>query len=290
MQVLQIGCGALGQRLAQATLALGHALTVVRRSALPVPVGATHLQIDVTDASQCQQLAHLKPQMLLYCLAPQESVQAAYQQVYFQGLVNVLNAVSMDALRHVFFISSTRVYGERQGEWIDDDTPAVPADAGGQTLLDAEHVLQRLNCGHTACRVSGIYGLDRRYLIQLAQTPARWPQASNWSNRIHEDDVVGAVMHFYQTVTQALGSASPPHNHGLPEQVILTDGVPTLQHTVLQWMVSQMGWSPGATQPLSPQGGKRLRNQGLLATGYALKYADFKQGYAPILAALAAEH
>ncbi len=287
MQVLQIGCGALGQKIAEATLNQGHALTVVRRSALAAPTGARSLQIDVTNAAQCQQLASLQPQIVLYCLAPSEGSDQAYQHIYYQGLANVLQAVSKQALLHVFFISSTRVYGEHAGEWVDDLTPAMPADTGGHTLLNAERLLQDLPCGHTACRVSGIYGMHRRYLIQMANTPSRWPQQASWTNRIHEDDVVGAVLHFYQQVARSADDHAS-HNHGLPTQLIVSDGAPSLQHEVLQWVAVCMGWPAVTTPPAQPQIGKRLRNQCLLNTGYRLQYADFKQGYTPILQAMIA--
>lgn len=277
MQVLQIGCGALGALIAQATLAQGHALTVVRRSTAPVPVGAQSLQADVVSGAGLSVLADQQPALLLVCLAPADKGEQAYQQTYAQGLRNVLAAVDQSRLRHVFFISSTRVYGDNDGRWLDDDVPAQPADAGGHALLEAERALERLACGYTALRIAGIYGPARRYLLRMAQTPALWPSQRLWTNRMHEQDVVGVLMHFYRQV--AAGVA-------LPSSCILSDGVPVLQHEVLEWMASYMGWPLPPSPAVLQDTGKRLHNRRLQATGYILQFADYRAGYQPVLQAI----
>lgn len=277
MQVLQIGCGALGSLIAQATLARGHALTIARRSDKPVPEGAHLLQVDVINGEGLSELGTLKPDILLYCLAPASSDEQAYHETYYQGLQQVLAHMASASLKHVFFISSTRVYGEHAGEWLDDTSVAMPADAGGQVLLDAEHLLADLPCGNTALRVSGIYGPDRRYLLRMAQQPQSWPQQAHWTNRIHEQDVVGALMHLYDAV--ARGQALYPH-------YILSDNTPVLQHEVLQWLAAQMDWPQPVTPPSKPVTGKRLRNQRLQASGYRLQFPDYRAGYASILNSL----
>lgn len=280
MQVLQIGCGALGSLIAQATLARGHALTIARRSDKPVPEGAQWLQVDVVNGAGVSALVALKPDILLYCLAPASGGEQAYRETYYQGLQQVLAHMASASLKHVFFISSTRVYGEHAGEWVDDTSVAMPADAGGQILLDAEHLLADLPCGNTALRVSGIYGPDRRYLLRMAQQPQSWPQQSHWTNRIHELDVVGALMHFYDAVAQ---------EQSLHPHYILSDNSPVMQHEVLQWIAAQMGWPQPATPSAPDATGKRLRNQRLHGSGYVLQFPDYRAGYTPILNALKSE-
>ncbi len=273
MRILQIGCGALGSLLAQATLAAGHTLTIVRRSDKPVPAGAKLIVADVVGGTGLAALESLEADLLLYCLAPADSGPHAYTETYEQGLRQVLAQLPLQQFKHVFFVSSTRVYGESQGEWLDDDSPAMPADAGGAALRAAEQLLDALPCGHTALRISGIYGPERKYLLRMAHNPASWPPQSAWSNRIHEQDVVGTIVHVYGLLAQG---------QTLPAHMILTDGVPTLQHEVLQWIATQMGWPLPTTPPAQPQSGKRLRNQRLQQTGYQLKFADYRAGYAAI--------
>lgn len=274
MRVLQIGCGGLGTLIAQETLAHGHELIIVRRSRQAVPQGAQVLHLDVVKGDALAPIAELQPEILLYCLAPVEG--QSYQQTYVQGLKNVLAHVSKSALRHVFFISSTGIYGEHQGEFVDDSTAVVPADADGQVMLDAERLLYELPCAHSALRVSGIYGPQRLYLLRAVQDQARWPKVAHWTNRIHELDVARAVVHLYEQVANGMV---------LPAHCIVTDGVPALQHEVLQWMAGKMQLPLPDTPPLEPQTGKRITNQFLPQSGFKLKFADYRAGYEAILAA-----
>lgn len=274
MKVLQIGCGGLGTLIAQQTLAQGHELTIVRRSRQPVPEGAQVLHLDVVAGNELSAISELQPEILLYCLAPVEG--QSYQQTYVQGLQHVLTHVSKSALRHVFFISSTGIYGEHEGESIDESTAVVPADADGQVMLDAERLLYHLPCPHSALRVSGIYGPQRLYLLRAVHDEARWPKVAHWTNRIHELDVARAVVHLYEQVAnQAV----------LPAHCIVTDGVPALQHEVLQWMAGRLQVPLPDTPPLEPQSGKRITNQFLPQSGFKLLFADYKAGYEAILAA-----
>jgi nucleoside-diphosphate-sugar epimerase len=275
MRILQVGCGGLGSLIAQATLAQGHELMIVRRSHKAVPPGAQVLYLDVVAGEGLSTLHTIKADILLYCLAPVEG--QSYQQTYVEGLRHVLAHVSLSQLKHVFFISSTGVYGEQQGEWIDDDTPAIPVDAEGQVILEAERLLDELDCGHTALRVSGIYGAKRLYLLRLLQNPARWPTKTHWTNRIHELDVAAVVVHLYQHL---------PDGKSLPGHCILTDGVPAAQHEVLQWLAAQQNLPAPETPPLQPQSGKRIRNGFLQQTGFKLQFADYRAGYASILSSL----
>jgi nucleoside-diphosphate-sugar epimerase len=275
LRVLQIGCGGLGRLIAEATLAQGHALTIVRRTRQSVPDGSQVLYANVITGEGLSALVNVQADILLYCLAPVEG--QSYQETYVDGLRHVLANVSRAPLKHVFFVSSTGIYGEHQGEWIDEETVAVPIEASGQTMLVAEQLLEGLTCGHTALRVSGIYGATRLYLLRLLQNRGRWPTQTHWTNRIHELDVAAAVVHLYQQVAE--GQALPGH-------CILSDGVPAAQHEVLQWLAAQRQMPGPETPPLLPQSGKRIRNRFLQQSGFKLQFSDYRAGYASILSNL----
>lgn len=275
MRVLQIGCGGLGRLIAKATLAQSHALTIVRRSHQPVPEGAQVLYANVMTGEGLSALANVQADILLYCLAPVDG--QSYQETYVDGLRHVLASVQQDTLKHVFFVSSTGIYGEHQGEWIDEETVAKPVDDSGHIMLAAEQLLEGLTCGHTALRVSGIYGVTRLYLLRLLQNRERWPTQTHWTNRMHELDVAAAVVYLYQQV--AKGQALPAH-------CILSDGVPAAQHEVLQWIATQKQVPGPEAPPLLPQSGKRIRNRFLQQSGFKLQFADYRAGYASILSNL----
>lgn len=275
MKILQIGCGGLGRLVAEATLAQGHALTIVRRSHKPVPEGAQVLYADVITGAGLSALQSLQADILLYCLAPVDG--QSYQETYVEGLRHILTSLQIKNLKHVFFVSSTAVYGEHQGEWVDDETVAKPIEANGQVLLDAEQLLQVLMCGHTALRVSGIYGDKRLYLLRLLQNSERWPTQTHWTNRIHELDVAAAIVHLYQRVVDG---------KTLPRHCILTDGLPAAQHEVLQWLALQKQLPCPESPSLLPQSGKRIHSRFLQQSGFKLQFADYRAGYASILSKL----
>lgn len=274
--ILQIGCGGLGQLIVQACLQDGHTLTVVRKSAQLAPLPARTLQMDVLDTVQSQALSNHAPEILIYCLSATESSDESYRLHYVQGLQNVLANLNQTQLKHVFFISSTRVYGEQNGEIVDEDTPAKPTDCGGALLLQAEQLLASLNCGHTALRLSGIYGPKRLYLLRMAQNPEKWPTQHLWTNRIHEADASAFVAHLIRLKMQ--GQALHAH-------YIVTDNQPVMQHEVLQSIAQQQAWPLPPTPNLNQQAGKRLLNRGLISSGYQLKYPTYRDGYAQVLGA-----
>lgn len=238
MHILQIGCGDLGRLLVQGYLQAGHAVTVLRKSHLPVPDGANVLYGDVVTGEGLESLAHVITEVpadvLVYCVAATASDDANYTQHYYQGLKHVLAAVKNNPIKHVFFISSTRVYGQNAGEQITDADKPLPADRGGEILLEAEALLNNLSCGHTALRLSGIYGPKRQYLLRMAQDISKWPQTIQWTNRIHEEDAEGFVLHLL-TQLEA-GKALATH-------YIVTDSMPVSQYEVLTWIAHQLGWS-----------------------------------------------
>lgn len=272
--ILQIGCGDLGSLLVQGYLQAGHQVTVLRKSHLPVPDGAQVLYGDVVTDEGLEGLAHLTADVLVYCVAATASDDENYAQHYYQGLKHVLAAVKNNPIKHVFFISSTRVYGQNAGEQITDADKPLPADRGGEILLEAEALLNNLLCGHTALRLSGIYGPKRQYLLRMAQDVSKWPQAIQWTNRIHEQDAVGFLLHLLKQLD--IGKSVATH-------YIVTDSLSVPQHEVLFWIAKQLAWELGEPPASEEMYGKRLLNQGLIDSGYRLQYANYQLGYAQVI-------
>lgn len=274
MHILQIGCGDLGSLVVQGYLQAGYQVTVLRKSKLPVSDGAKVLYGDVVTREGLDSLVSVVADVLVYCVAATASDDENYTQHYYQGLKHVLQAIKNNPIKHVFFISSTRVYGQNAGEQIADADEAIPADRGGEILLEAEGLLNELSCGHTALRLSGIYGPKRQYLLRMAQDVSKWPQTVHWTNRIHEQDAVGFLLHL---LTQ-LQADKPVAKH-----YIVTDSMPVPQHEVLTWIAQRAGWKVGEPPASKQMQGKRLLNHGLIDSGYRLQYADYQLGYAQVI-------
>jgi nucleoside-diphosphate-sugar epimerase len=61
----------------------------------------------------------------------------------------------------VVFASSTSVYGQTNGRWVDEDSPTEPADESGRVALEAERTARALDPGVTIVRYAGLYGPGR---------------------------------------------------------------------------------------------------------------------------------
>lgn len=274
-KVLIVGCGDLGGKVAQLLSDSGHAVTGVRVSNKPIADLVQCIQADVTQASSLVSLEQLSPAIVIYCVAANAQTDDSYRIHYVDGLRNVINTQSDNSnLQHVFFVSSTRVYGQKTQGVLNETTPAIPSDFGGERLLEAEQLLKALPCGSTAVRLSGIYGASRRYLMNLAKAPERWPQSNKWTNRIHRDDAARLIAFLCEQVSAG---------NTIEDCYIGTDDMPTLQYDVLKWLAAQLGVTQPDLSLDGDLGGKRLSNQRLHDVGFQLMYKNYQDGYSEML-------
>lgn len=275
-RVLIAGCGDLGCALAQRLLADGFVVYGLRRSHTALPDGVQPLYGDVTQPQTLAQLAAIAPDFLVYCVAADAQTDDDYRAQYVDGLRNVLQALGAGApLRQVLFVSSTRVYGQSGDALLDESTPALAGDFGGQRLLEAEQLLEQLPCSATVLRLSGIYGPGRTRLLEIAGHPERWPRQNAWSNRIHRDDAAAFTAFLIQRVRDHAPVAAC---------YIVSDSCPVPLHEVLAWLAGRAGAPAGQRDVRPVAGGKRLSNARMLATGFSLRYPDYRAGYAELLA------
>ncbi len=277
-QILIVGCGDLGTAIANLLHESQHEVIGLRISAQQLPLGMQTIQADVTKLNTLNDLKKLNPHIIIYCVAATAQTDENYHAHYVQGLKNVLATQTENPnLHHVFFVSSTRVYGQQTQDMLDENIPAIPTDFGGERLLEAENVLSQLGCKTTVLRLSGIYGPGRLYLVNTAKDINRWPVSNSWSNRIHRDDAAAFIAFLVQKTS---------HKQAIESCYIVTDDMPTLQYSVLNWLATQQGVDVSEIQTPATQGGKRLSNQRLRATGFQLQYPDYQAGYSKILKAI----
>ncbi len=274
-KVLIVGCGDLGGTVATQLSAMNIQVTGVRRSDATIS-GVEIIQADITEVPSLEVLKSIQPDILIYCVAANGQTDEQYKANYVDGLRNVLATQSENLnLKHVFFVSSTRVYGQKNDALLDESIPALAADFGGERLLEAEALLNNLSCNTTVLRLSGIYGAGRLRMIYLAKSPQNWPTQNSWSNRIHKDDAA-AFMVFLVLQVLAIKPIGTCY--------IVTDSKPSTQYEVLSWIANQMQINSDVEIP-AVEGGKRLSNQFMLSTGFQLQYPDFMSGYRALLAA-----
>lgn len=273
-KILIVGCGDLGSAAALSLAQAGHQVVGVRRTDTPLR-NIEMVKADVTQPETLKKLENIQPDILIYCVAATGKTDAHYQAAYVDGLRHVLaTQVQNSALQHVFFISSTRVYGQQTDAILDENTPAIAADFGGERLLQGERLLNDLPCGHTVLRLSGIYGPGRLRMINLAKTPQHWPAQNSWTNRIHRDDAAAFLVFLVQKVL---------HQMPVAPCYIVTEANPVSQYEVLHWLAAQLHIPFNPHVP-AIQSGKRLSHRAMLSTGFQLQYADYRAGYATLLA------
>jgi nucleoside-diphosphate-sugar epimerase len=272
-KVLIVGCGDLGTAVAKQLVQAGLQTIGVRRNAWSIE-GVAIIQADVTKSDTLEPLSTIQPEVLIYCVAANAQTDDAYKAAYVDGLRYVLaTQVNNLHLKHVFFISSTRIYGQNTEALLDEAMLATPTDFGGKRLLEAEQLLKGLHCHSTALRLSGIYGPDRLRMINLAQLPNSWPKQNNWSNRIHRDDAAAFIVFL---IKQVFAENTPSSSY------IVTDSKPATQYDVLTWIAARLAVKAPEFIPPA-EGGKRLSNSLMLATGFRLQYPDYQAGYQALL-------
>jgi nucleoside-diphosphate-sugar epimerase len=186
--VLVAGFGDVGGRLAALRVARGDGVLALRRRDVPEVRGVRAFRGDLTSGEGLPQLPR-QVEAIVFCAAPDQRDEAAYRRLYLDGLRRLLDTV--DTPRCIF-VSSTAVYGEDAGEWVDEATPAQPSGFNGRVLLEAEHVLAP-QAGGCVLRLSGLYGPGREALLRRARS--REPAARRWTNRLHVDDAAAALSH-----------------------------------------------------------------------------------------------
>ena len=113
-----------------------------RQSSRATALRAEGFQVHVVDVTQPDSLAAL-PQVetVLYSVGYDRSSGQSQREVYVAGLFEALNALGPDVER-LIFTSSTGVYGQNDGQWVDEQSICEPIREGGQVCLAAEDVLR----------------------------------------------------------------------------------------------------------------------------------------------------
>lgn len=206
------------------------------------------------------------------------------------ALASMAGAVSKTDVQWVGYYSSTAVYGDCGGAWINESRPPAPATADAKARLVAEAAwlaeTARLGANLDIFRIAGIYGPEgRNVLSQLRNGKARAIlKAGQVFNRIHRDDIVGAT----------LAAMAAPQPHRLTN---LADGVPAPACDILIGVADMLGLPrpPGVAFDAAglPSGAvafyaenRRISNQALRSLpGFELRYKDWQAGYRAIIAA-----
>jgi len=287
-RVLIAGCGYVGTALAATLVADGRQVFGLRRHPDTLPAGVVPVAADVTSRdSLAAALSGLPapPDAVVYAVAASGFSDDAYRQAYVDGPANLLAALDAEGLAparpaRLVFVSSTGVYGDAEGGWVDEKTEPDPAGFSGAHLLAGERLVLghagRFTRGAVIVRFGGIYGPGRTRLIdEVRSGAARCTDGPPvWTNRIHRDDCAGSLAHLL--------------DHAAPEPVYLgVDTEPADRCEVLCWIARRLGVPEPPREPASGtgrrRGTKRCSSALLQASGYRFLYPTFREGYAEMI-------
>ncbi len=279
--VTLIGCGDIGQRLASLLTTESHSVIGIRRSACTHP-NIEYRRADCSSRAELRQVLPQHSDVIIVTMTPSERSDLGYQQGYVQVVDNLLHILESRAEKptQILFVSSTSVYAQSQGEWIDEDSLAQPTSFSGRRLLEAEQRLLDSDFNVTIVRFSGIYGPGRHRLIQQVErgedSPADPPL---FSNRIHVQDCARVLKHLMaMPAPQALYLAS--------------DCSPTPLHEVKHWIAKELELAddrPSSVTPSALRASKKIGNQRLLDSGFEFQYPTFQSGYREVIKRYRAE-
>lgn len=222
---------------------------------------------DVSNATDLENFIDASVSTLVLTLTPNRTREDAYFDGYVLPCRLLQHHLQSKGLSpRIIFVSSSGVYGQREGEWISEETIAEPSDQVSKLLLQAEQVISSISEQVTILRCSGIYGPNRTRLAELLIsgdaliTPA-------WTNRIHADDVAGFIAYLIQ---------HPEHQRPL---YLISDDEPLLQEEAYRRLAKRLGVDLEGlkrVEEVGRRGSKRIDNRLLKASGYQLLYPTYQ--------------
>ncbi|WP_285249153.1 SDR family oxidoreductase [Pseudarthrobacter sp. efr-133-R2A-89] len=284
MTVLLAGCGDLGTEAGLRFAALGHRVIGWRRSPEKLPAAIEGVTADLGSADLPPIPADTTA--VVIAVAADAPSEEAYRAAYVRGVAHVLDALERDGVtpERVLFVSSTAVYGDAAGGWVEEATEPNPGGFSGKVLLEAEELLHGRLSGTsatTALRLGGIYGPGRTRLIdQVRSGSAVIPDDVRYTNRIHRDDAAAAIVHL-----ATMADAPAPVYVGVDDE-------PADLGAVLRFLASQLGLPEPQVGDAGPArgGNKRCRNDLLRSTGFKFTFPTFREGYRDVIAGNGSRH
>jgi len=276
--VLVVGCGDVGGRLARKMLADGWSVSGLRRNVGALPEGVGAIAADLEQPQAPAAWPTTGPDYLVYCVAASQHDEAGYRSAYVEGLRNVLAwlAERGQTPRRLLFVSSSSVFAQQGGEWIDETAQTLPQEYSGRVMLEAERLALDSGIPASVVRLTGIYGPGREWLLsQVRQGYRVAEEPPLYGNRIHAEDAAG-LLAFLLRADRA-GTV-------LDDCYIGVDDAPAPLAEVVAWLREYMGvteWSD--QQRVRRTGSKRCSNARARALGWAPSYPSYREGYAAIL-------
>ncbi len=276
-KLLHLGFGDLGLRLVPLLNPSVYSITGVCRRTHEHQY--SHLEICNRDLFQQQTFVDLFKRafdVIVISMTPAVRSDEGYQQAYVQTCENLIKQLQQVNWRPrlIVFVSSSSVYAQTNGEWVDESSPTAPTEFNGKRLLEAENRLRESGFSVCVVRFSGIYGPGRDRLINQVKT-GKLSASQAYTNRIHIEDCARVLAHFIEKQKTS----------SVDDLYLATDSCPETFHQVQQWLAEQLQIKDWAlSDDTNERGNKKVSNSRLLNTGFEFLYPGYRQGYARLLA------
>lgn len=269
-RVLIAGFGKIGRGLAEYWTGRDAVVWGLRRSEAATPPPVQALQGDLTDPGRLP-APPADLDLVYYLATPGRFDDEAYRQTYVEGLRNLVEWLPTGP--RLIFVSSTAVYGQTDGSWVDETSVTRPNGFSGRRMIEAERIAG--DAGGTIVRFGGIYGPGRSRMIdKVRRGEPCVADPPRYTNRIHETDCVGVLGH--------LGTIDAPAGVYLG-----VDDAPCTQCELMDYLAGLLEVDrPRRTEGDAggPRGSnKRCDNRRLKGSGYRFCYPTYREGYAAMI-------
>lgn len=283
MAKLIFGCGYLGLRVARRWISAADTVYAVTRSAQrAASLAAQGLKPIVADVLRRETLKQLPPaDTVLVSIGYDRAAGSSMHDVYVGGLCHALDALP-DTTGRIVYVSSTGVYAQNDGSWVDETSPCEPTREGGRACLAAEQLLaqHRLGPRSVVLRMAGLYGPGRLPSLEALRTgePIAAPP-EGYVNLIHIDDAARAVL-------AAEGRSK------LPRLYLVSDGHPVMREAYYRELARLIGapaprFVPPAAGAAATRRGasdKRVKNDRLVRElEFEIVYQSYRDGLAAVV-------
>jgi nucleoside-diphosphate-sugar epimerase len=288
LKVLFAGCGDIGLRtircLQSRQKAYAWQTLAMRRRIEELPSDVDVVAGDLRDIDGLRRLLEgSQISALVVTLTPDHMSDGGYRDSYVAAAQAIKQVIAQTTQPPglVVWVSSSGVYGQNDGEWVDELTKASPTSFRGKRLLEAEKIIHELPTASVVVRFSGIYGPGRSRLIdQVKRGNIAPPAPAHWTNRIHSEDCAGVIAHLLDKFCQ---------DESLDTLYLATDNEPVPAHEMQCWLANQLGVEVGIepssqeVKSASRSGNRRCSNRRLRESGYQFLFPTFREGYQSML-------
>lgn len=208
--------------------------------------------------------------VVIHCASSRGGDVESYRRIYFQGAQNLIESLRPGVF---VFTSSTSVYAQTNGEWVDEESAADPLHERGRILRETEEFVRRN--GGTIARLAGIYGPGRSALLRKFLAGDARIDSARIVNQVHRDDAAAALFLLATLPNEKRDAAATIFN--------VVDDEPLTQRECYEWLAAKLGrpipeliGTPIARK--RGTGNKRVSNQKLRALGWRRKFPTFQVG------------